>query len=155
MFVAAGAAAQGSDFVVGDWAGGAGSLVERLRGVIEEEQRLAAHEIRLVFGAVDGTLESAELADAAREALTNVRKHAQATQAVVSCHVTAGVGTVVVQDDGIGFDPARTFRGAGLRESIVGRMERAGGSAEIDSEAGAGTSVTLKVHTPLHAMEAA
>ena len=34
-------------------------------------------------------------------------------------------------------------------------MERAGGSAEIESEAGAGTRVTLKVHTPLHAMEAA
>ena len=110
---------------------------------------------RLVFGEVDGTVDSTELADAAREALTNVRKHARASQVVVSCHATAGAGTVVVTDDGIGFDPARTARGTGLRESIVGRMERAGGSAEIDSEAGAGTSVTLKVHTPLHAMEAA
>jgi signal transduction histidine kinase len=155
MRVAAGAAAELRAFVEGDEAAGAGSLVERLRRIIEEEQRLAAHEIRLVFGAVDGTLESAELADAAREALTNVRKHAQATQAVVSCHVTAGVGTVVVQDDGIGFDPARTFRGAGLRESIVGRMERAGGTAVIESRPGDGTRITLKAHSPLFAMEAA
>ena len=103
----------------------------------------------------DGTVDGAELADAAREALTNARKHARATQVVVSCHVSAGVGTVVVTDDGIGFDPASTARGTGLRESIVGRMERAGGSAEIESEVGAGTRVTLKVHTPLHAMEAA
>ena len=154
MRVAAGAATDLRAYVEGTPAG-EGTLVERLRRVIEDEQPLVPYEIRLVFGEVDGTVDSAELADAAREALTNVRKHARASQVVVSCDVTAGTGTVVVADDGIGFDPASTARGTGLRESIVGRMERAGGSAEIDSEVGAGTSVTLKVHTPLHAMEAA
>ena len=109
---------------------GEDTLVERLRRIIEDEQALATHEIRLVFGEVDGTVDGTELADAAREALTNVRKHARASQVVVSCHVTAGAGTVVVTDDGIGFDPVRTARGTGLRESIVGRMERAGGSAD-------------------------
>jgi hypothetical protein len=116
MRVAAGAATELRAYVEGT-PGGEDTLVERLRRIIEDEQALAPHEIRLVFGEVDGT--------------------------------------VVVTDDGIGFDPVRTARGTGLRESIVGRMERAGGSAEIDSEVGAGTSVTLKVHTPLHAMEAA
>jgi signal transduction histidine kinase len=154
MRVAAGAATELRAYVEGTPTGD-GTLVERLRRIVVDEQALAPHEIRLVFGEVDGTVDGAELADAAREALTNVRKHARATQVVVACHVTAGAGTVVVADDGIGFDPAGTARGIGLRESIVGRMERAGGSAEIESQVGAGTRVTLKAHTPLHAMEAA
>jgi signal transduction histidine kinase len=154
MRVAAGAATELRAYVEGTPAGES-TLVERLRRIIEDEQARVPYEIRLVFGEVDGTVDGDDLADAAREALTNVRKHARASQVVISCHVTAGTGTVVVADDGIGFDPASTARGTGLRESIVGRMERAGGSAEIESAVGAGTRVTLKVHTPLHAMEAA
>jgi signal transduction histidine kinase len=154
MRVAAAAATELRAYVEGDAAASA-TLVERLRRIITEEQLLARHEIRLVFGEVDGTVDGAELADAAREALTNARKHARATQVVVSCHVSAGVGTVVVTDDGVGFDPLVTPRGTGLRESIVGRMERAGGTAEVASHPGGGTSITLKAHTPLFATEAA
>jgi signal transduction histidine kinase len=152
MRVAAGAATELRAYVEDASRGGEGSLVERLRGVIADEQLLSGHEIRLVFGEVDGTVEGAEGADivaAAREALTNVRKHARATQAVVACHVVMGVATVVVTDDGIGFDPATTERGTGLRDSIVGRMARAGGVAIIDSRPGSGTRVTLKAHVPL------
>jgi signal transduction histidine kinase len=69
--------------------------------------------------------------------------------------VTACVATGVVLDDGIGFDPVRTFRGAALRESIVGRMVRAGGTAVIESRPGDGTRITLKAHSPLFAMGAA
>lgn len=154
MRVAATAATELRAYVEGEGAG-AGTLVERLRRIIADEQPLARHEIRLVFGEVDGTVDGAELADAAREALTNARKHARAGQVVVSCHVSAGVGTVIVADDGIGFDPLVTPRGTGLRDSIVGRMERAGGTAEVASHPGGGTCITLKAHTPLFASEAA
>jgi len=154
MRVAAGAATELRAYVEGTPAGD-DTLVERLRRIIEDEQALAPHEIRLVFGEVDGSVDGTELADAAREAITNARKHARASQVVVSCHVTAGAGTVVVTDDGIGFDPVRTARGTGLRESIVGRMERAGGTAVIESRPGDGTRITLKAHSPLFAMEAA
>ena len=154
MRVAAGAATELRAYVEGTPAG-EDTLVERLRRIIEDEQAVAPYEIRLVFGEVDGTVDGTELADAAREAITNARKHARASQVVVSCHVTAGAGTVVVTDDGIGFDPVRTARGTGLRESIVGRMERAGGTAVIESRPGDGTRITLKAHSPLFAMEAA
>jgi len=152
MRVAAGAATELRAFVEDRSEGGEGTLVERLRRVIADEQLLASHEIRLVFGDVDGTVEGAEGDDiiaAAREALTNVRKHARASQAVVACHVTAGVATVTVQDDGVGFDPGTTARGTGLRESIVGRMARAGGTAIISSRPGEGTRITLKAHVPV------
>jgi signal transduction histidine kinase len=150
--VAAGAATELRAYVEETGRDGEGSLVERLRTVIAEEQVKAAHEIRLVFGDIDGTVEGPEGADivaATREALTNVRKHARATQAVVSCHVDMGVATVMVRDDGIGFDPRTAKRGTGLRDSIVGRMARSGGVALIDSRPGEGTCITLKAHVPL------
>ena len=152
MRVAAGAATELRAYVEGTGDAGGGSLVERLRRLIAEEQVVARHEIRLVFGDVDGTVDGAESDDivaAAREALTNVRKHARATQAVVACHASAGVATVVITDDGIGFDPGTTRRGAGLRDSIVGRMVRAGGTAIVQSHPGDGTRITLKGHAPL------
>ena len=152
MRVAAGAATELRAYVEDAPRGGDGSLVERLRGVIADEQLRATHEIRLVFGDVDCTVDRADGADivaATREALTNVHKHARATQAVVACHVVMGVATVVIAADGVGFDPATTPRGAGLRESIVGRMARSGGVALIDSHPGSGTRITLKAHVPL------
>jgi signal transduction histidine kinase len=151
MRVAAGASTELRGYVESG-SRGEGTIVERLRGVIADEQLLAGHEIRLVFGEIDGTVEGPEAADivaAAREALTNVRKHAHASQAVVACHVEMGVATVVVQDDGVGFDPARTERGTGLRESIIGRMARSGGVAIVDTHPGSGTRITLKAHVPL------
>jgi signal transduction histidine kinase len=158
MRVAAGAAAELRAWVEDAGTEGGGTLVERLRRVIAEEGVRSRHEIRLVFGEVDGTVDGPEGADivaAAREALVNVRKHARATQAVVACHVSAGVATVVVTDDGIGFDPETTEQGAGLRDSIVGRMARAGGSATVRSAPGEGTRITLKGHVPLTMLEAA
>jgi signal transduction histidine kinase len=152
MRVAAGAATDLRAYVEDSGRDGEGSLVERLRTVIADEQVKAPHEIRLLFGEIDGTVEGPEGADivaAAREALTNVRKHARATQAVVSCHVVMGVATVMVRDDGIGFDPRTCKRGAGLRDSIAGRMARSGGVALIDSRPGEGTCITLKAHVPL------
>jgi signal transduction histidine kinase len=156
MRVAAGAATDLRAYVEGSTDTEAATLVERLRRLVAEEQLLAAHEIRLVFGEVDGTVDGRDADDvvaAAREALTNVRKHAGAAQAVVSCHVTGGVATVVVADDGVGFDPAGTLRGAGLRESIVGRMARSGGSAVVQSQPGGGTRVTLRAHAPLEHLD--
>jgi signal transduction histidine kinase len=152
MRVAAGAATELRSYVEDSGRDGEGSLVERLRCVIADEQLKASHEIRLVFGDVDGTVEGPEGADlvaATREALTNVRKHASATQAVVLSHIVMGVATVMVRDDGVGFDPSTARRGSGLRDSIVGRMARSGGVAIIDSRPGEGTCITLKAHVPL------
>jgi signal transduction histidine kinase len=51
---------------------------------------------------------------------------------------------VFVRDRGPGFDPAAIPPDRrGVRESIVGRMERHGGRATITSAPGAGTEVEL------------
>jgi len=51
-----------------------------------------------------------------------------------------------VNDQGIGFDPEEVADDRrGIAESIIGRMERQGGSAIVHSEPGEGTEVHLSV----------
>ena len=53
---------------------------------------------------------------------------------------------VFVRDRGAGFDPGDVAEDRlGVRESIVGRMERHGGAAEVRSAPGDGTEVHLSV----------
>jgi signal transduction histidine kinase len=85
----------------------------------------------------------AAVCDAAREALTNVVKHAGVRRAVVRALVVDGQLQVTIRDSGVGFcddDPG----GFGLANSIRGRMAEAGGTAAISSARGAGTKVTLR-----------
>ena len=82
-----------------------------------------------------------------QEALTNVVKHAVAER--VSIVVTRAPGriTVMIEDDGEGFDPAaRRAEGLGLL-GMRERVELLDGSFTIESEPGAGT--TLVVELPL------
>jgi signal transduction histidine kinase len=55
---------------------------------------------------------------------------------------------VYVNDQGVGFDQ-RFVAGdrRGIADSIVGRMERQGGSATVHSEPGEGTEVHLSMRT--------
>ncbi|GAA3642269.1 ATP-binding protein [Nonomuraea antimicrobica] len=88
------------------------------------------------------------LAGALREALTNVAKHAGVRHAVVWAESRAGVLTLSVLDHGRGFDPARRPPGLGIARSIVDRATAVGGTATVDSAAGEGTHVTVRVPLP-------
>ncbi len=85
-----------------------------------------------------------------RELLTNVVKHAQANQVSVSTEITDGVLTIVVQDDGVGFDHSSEIQsvksdgGFGLF-SIKERMADLGGTLEIESEPGKACRAVLSV----------
>ncbi|SFR69634.1 phage shock protein C (PspC) family protein [Agromyces sp. CF514] len=88
---------------------------------------------------------SGELAAAAREAMLNAARHAGGE---VSVYVEASPDAVevFVRDRGSGFDLADvpTDR-LGVRQSIIGRMRRAGGSGQVRSGAGGvGTEVRLR-----------
>ncbi|MGI8900906.1 MAG: sensor histidine kinase, partial [Nocardioides sp.] len=86
---------------------------------------------------------------AAREAVTNAAKHAGTGKVDVYAEVTAATVDVFVRDRGAGFDPdAVAADRYGVRNSIIDRMERHGGTAEIRSAAGDGTEVRL--HLPRH-----
>jgi signal transduction histidine kinase len=85
-----------------------------------------------------------------QEALNNVAKHAQARSVMVLLDRSAGRVSLIVEDDGIGFDVAEP---AGLRQrfGVTGMRERAlllGGEFEIESTSGKGTTVVARIPLP-------
>jgi signal transduction histidine kinase len=123
-----------------------GELVEGLRRLVAATRLRTELDIRLEADGAEGAVhgeDAAALLGAVREALNNVRKHARATHVVVRCEAFAAGARVTVQDDGVGLDPSRIGHGLGLRGSIFERMARCGGRADLTSEPGRGTLVTL------------
>jgi len=81
---------------------------------------------------------------AAREAMTNAAKFGGGSTVDVYAESTPAALQVFVRDRGPGFDPAGVPADRrGVRESIVGRMERHGGRARITSSPATGTEVEL------------
>jgi signal transduction histidine kinase len=84
------------------------------------------------------------LVQAAREAMLNAARHGAGAVSVY-LEVTDGAAEVFVKDRGPGFDPeAVPADRLGVRESIVGRMDRHGGTATINSSQD-GTEVRLRL----------
>ncbi|MCS7220345.1 MAG: sensor histidine kinase [Anaerolineae bacterium] len=80
-----------------------------------------------------------------QEALTNVRKHAQARQAHITLQADDGWMVMTVEDDGIGFDPEEIRMGHfGLR-LMRERCESVGGSLRVESTPGRGTRIEARL----------
>jgi signal transduction histidine kinase len=88
----------------------------------------------------------------AQEALTNVARHAAARSVSVVLEARRGSVTLIVEDDGRGFDPARLITERNERSlGIFGMRERAtllGGSLTLESSPGDGTSVFVEIPLP-------
>jgi signal transduction histidine kinase len=88
---------------------------------------------------------AAEVVQLAREAMSNVSRHAQATTCRVSLFRDQDVAVLEVDDDGRGFDPAQaTGAGQGLH-NLQERAAALGGRAEIHSVPGDGTKVRVTI----------
>lgn len=76
-----------------------------------------------------------------REALTNVIRHASASEVTLRLKVEPGAVRVEVSDNGRGFDPIGAAKpGHGL-ENLQHRLERLGGCVGIQSSPGEGTTI--------------
>ncbi len=81
---------------------------------------------------------------ATREAVTNAAVHSGAQSIDVFVEVSSTSVDVFVRDTGVGFDPNTVPPDRrGLADSIVGRLDRLGGTAKVLSEPGEGTEVEL------------
>jgi signal transduction histidine kinase len=80
------------------------------------------------------------LARVAREALTNVRDHAEATAVRLTATATSDGVSLVVTDDGKGFDPGQDDDGLGLA-GMHDRVRLLGGSLVVESRPGGPTRV--------------
>jgi signal transduction histidine kinase len=79
-----------------------------------------------------------------QEALTNARKHGDATRINVDLWEDGSNVHLTVQDDGHGFDPSAQTDGFGLT-GIRERVELLRGELEVSSIAGKGTTITVAV----------
>jgi signal transduction histidine kinase len=123
-------------------------LADALRAAAEEvEETHGAPVDAIVVGDAPLDERSKALVAAAREALTNAAKFASDSGPVhLYAEIENGAARVFIDDRGPGFDPARIPADRrGVRESIIGRMERHGGRVEIRSEPGEGTEVELSM----------
>jgi signal transduction histidine kinase len=86
------------------------------------------------------------LVAALREAAHNAARHAGVTEVSVYVEVEPERVDAYVRDRGRGFDLDAVEPGRlGVRESIVGRMVRHGGKAEVHAALGEGTEVVLEI----------
>lgn len=132
--------------------GKTGALVdESLSGVLEAlagrcEARFAINVDVVTVGdiAVDERVEA--LVAACGEAISNAAAHSGSANVSVYAEAEDETTTIYVRDEGRGFDPDNVPEDRrGIRESIEGRLRRAGGSAVVQSLPGEGTEVILSL----------
>jgi len=80
----------------------------------------------------------------AQEALTNTRKHAQASKVSASLGRRNGLLTMRIRDNGRGFDVTASSAGQGLR-NMRERVEKLGGTLAVSSTPGEGTELVVHV----------
>jgi signal transduction histidine kinase/phage shock protein PspC (stress-responsive transcriptional regulator) len=124
------------------------AALEQAAAEVEDTYAIAVETVVVGDRAVDERV--AALIAAAREALVNAARHAQVKTVSLYAEVEPGLLSVFVRDSGMGFDPSTVEDSEdgprhGVRGSIVGRMARHGGTAEIRSRAGEGTEVRLSL----------
>lgn len=86
----------------------------------------------------------------AQESVTNALKHAGAEMIRVSLECQGSILRMWVKDDGMGFDPSKTFSLAGGHFGILGMRERAERiGAQFRLESGPGSGTTIEVTVPL------
>jgi signal transduction histidine kinase len=81
-----------------------------------------------------------------QEAMTNVVRHARATRVDVLAEHRGDRVMVMIEDDGVGFEPDRVQRGNHF--GLLGLAERAealGGTLTVESRPGGGTTVVVEV----------
>jgi signal transduction histidine kinase len=122
----------------GTWAG----LIARLVADVEADHAVTVEPVVVGDLPVDDVV--AALGQATREAVVNAAKHSGAPTVSLYSEVTPTSVVVFVRDRGTGFDPATVAPDRrGLRDSVVARLTRSGGTATVRSAPGEGTEVEL------------
>jgi signal transduction histidine kinase len=81
------------------------------------------------------------------EALQNIAKYAGASQAAIRLACPDGSLQFIISDDGAGFDTAKARHGSGL-QGIADRLAALGGTLDIHSQPGHGTTLNCRIPVP-------
>ena len=123
------------------------TLAERLRQVVAEVEDRHGVPVELVcVGDCPMDERISAQTQAAREAMVNAAKYGGGGPVQVYAEVEGRTVSVFVRDHGPGFDPDEVPEDRmGVRESIVGRMKRNGGTARVRPAPDGGTEVELEM----------
>jgi hypothetical protein len=78
-----------------------------------------------------------------KEALHNIVKHSQATESLVRFQAKGNSWSVMIHDNGVGFDPALVYEGNGLRNFVL-RGQEADLRVQVTSQEGQGTTILIE-----------
>jgi signal transduction histidine kinase len=118
--------------------------IDSMAGRIERQHQVSVEAVVVGDAEMDERVRG--LVNACAEAVANAAVHSGSTAISVYVEVEPEAITAFVRDQGAGFDPAVVPADRrGIADSIVGRMERHGGTATVHSQPGAGTEVVLKL----------
>lgn len=82
-----------------------------------------------------------------REALHNIVKHAQASHITLQMICEPGAVRLVIEDDGMGFDPSKSFPGHLGLQSMRERAAHINGTLDITSQKNRGTQISICIPT--------
>jgi len=107
--------------------------------------------IEVVHFGLDKRLDNTTEIDVFRiiqELTTNIIKHAEATEATINLSLYDNNLNVIIEDNGVGFEPERISANTGMGiESIKKRIKHRNGTFEIDSSINKGTSIIMNFPT--------
>jgi signal transduction histidine kinase len=119
-----------------------GAAVEQAAGEVEDAYGVSVDVVVVGDAVLDEALVG--MVQAAREAMVNAAKSSGAQTMSVYVEVEGDTASAFVRDRGRGFDlNAVASDRYGIKASIVGRMQRFGGTAQINTAPGEGTEVVL------------
>jgi signal transduction histidine kinase len=127
-------------------------LKSALENYVDEFSRLSDLPVRLSVSIDDEEVVKEDetvlqMLRIVQESLTNVRKHAEATQAWVDLYHKNGVLNLSIRDNGLGFDADHIHQENNQHYGLITMQERSehiGATLEITSKAGIGTQVMVQ-----------
>lgn len=123
-------------------------VAEAIRALVRELEinTLAHTSVELEDGACDllDGRDQVHVVQIIREVLSNIARHAQASEVWVRCEVEGDQVTVTIEDNGVGFSPETVARGQGLN-NIADRAGKLEGSMDIRLRDPKGTVHRLSV----------
>lgn len=123
-----------------------GAAIQQVAAEVEDAHGVPIEVVRVGDRTLDAPLDAA--LQAAREAMVNAAKYSGAPNISVFAEAEPDQVTIFVRDRGAGFDMGTVPEDRlGVRQSIIGRMERHGGTATVRSTPGEGTEVELQLRS--------
>ena len=122
-------------------------LITALIGFVEDLNGLKVTDFRLQTEGFKEELDSKtrfELFSIVRELAANILKHARATEAVIGLHTLGETILLVAQDNGLGFDPSRKYKGLGMK-NLSHRVETELRGQVLIESGKEGTKVSITV----------